>query len=95
MKKCPECGYVNANDTPRCPECGGFYSKIIQLIEQAAAEEESQTWRGRCQRIWSADNRKQAVKRELEQFKASLTVQAKLALWVIFAFVFALIVTVL
>ncbi|MDD2723961.1 MAG: hypothetical protein PHH59_08070 [Methylovulum sp.] len=95
MKKCPSCGHETDQQEMRCPECGSFYSKIIELIEQEVAEEERQSVKGRCRRILNSDNKLHSIKFEFEQFKAGLTLQAKITLWVIFAFVFALMVIVL
>ncbi|MFZ2452145.1 MAG: hypothetical protein WAW36_16665 [Methylovulum miyakonense] len=94
MQKCPSCGYEADKQAMRCPECGSFYSKIIELIEQEAEDEARYRLKSRLRRVFQADNKKQAVKLEFEQLSAGLTLKAKLALWVIFVFVFALIVTV-
>lgn len=79
----------------RCPECGSFYSKIIEMIDEVAADEEQNTLRGRYQRILHSGNIKQAALFEWKQIKAGLSKQAWFALFVIFVFVFALILTVL
>lgn len=95
MKQCPVCGYTSEKTAMRCPECGEFYSPIIKLIDQAAKEEERQSFKGRCLRIIKADSKRQALGLEFEQFRAGLPLMGKIALWMIFAFVFALIVSVL
>lgn len=95
MKVCPTCGFEAENSAMRCPECGAFYSKIIELIEKEAADEESQSFKGLCRRIFNAEQKKAAIFKEFDEFKAGLTGKAKFTLWVIVAFVFALIVTVL
>jgi len=95
MKHCPSCGHERNNNDMRCPECGRFYSRVIELIDEAAADEEKNTLRGRCQRILDSGNIKQALLLEWRQIRAGLSRQALFALFVIFAFVFALIITVL
>ncbi|GAB6140364.1 hypothetical protein JCM14076_10930 [Methylosoma difficile] len=95
MPTCPSCGFVNANNEMRCPECGGFYSKVLELIDQEATEEELQTFQGRLKRILSSGSIKKGLSAEWHAFKESLTPQAKFALYVIFAFVFALVLSVL
>jgi len=79
----------------RCPECGSFYSKVIELIEQEAVAEENSTLKGRCKRILNSGNIKQAFLAEVKQAFAVLTWQAKFSLFVVFAFVFALVVVVM
>lgn len=95
MKKCPTCGNESQNVAMRCPECGSFYSKIIELIDREAEDEEKNTLKGRCKRILGSDNIRQALLLELAQIKAGLSKQAKFTLFVIFVFVFALLITVL
>ena len=95
MKKCPSCGYESNNNDMRCPECGSFYSKVIEMIDEVAADEEQKTLRGRYRRLLDSDNIKQAVLIEWQQIKTELSIKAWFALFVIFAFVFALIITVI
>ncbi|MGR8952748.1 MAG: zinc-ribbon domain-containing protein [Gammaproteobacteria bacterium] len=95
MKKCPACGHENPLDATQCPKCGRYYSKIIELLDQAAAEEEAQSFRGQCRRIFQADNIKLALKAELTRWWAGLGGRAKFTLFVIFVFVFALVASVL
>ncbi|MDO9103854.1 MAG: hypothetical protein Q7U57_02710 [Methylovulum sp.] len=95
MNLCPSCGHEHDNNAVRCPECGSFYSKIIEMIDAEAADEEKHTLRGRCKRILDSGDIKLALLQEWQQIKAGLSKQALFALFVIFAFVFALIITVL
>lgn len=95
MPKCPSCGYENNITEMRCPECGSFYSKVIEMIAHEAADEELHTFRGQCKRILNSGNIKQSVLVELRKIKAGLSPKAKLSLFVIFAFVFALIISVM
>jgi threonine synthase len=95
MRQCQSCGFETEIVAMRCPECGGFYSKIIELIEQEVADEESRSFKGRYQRVLKAVDKRHALKLELETFNSGLTLKAKFTLWLIFAFVFALVVTVL
>lgn len=91
MKKCPSCGFENQKPDIRCPECGSYYSTIIELIDKEATEEEKNTWAARFRRILQSGNRRQAFVAEIRQITGELTVQAKLTLFVIFVFVFALV----
>jgi uncharacterized membrane protein YvbJ len=94
VKNCPSCGIKRIENQTRCPECGAFYSKIAQLIAEEEAYEAKHSFSGRWQKIWHSDNRKQAALAELTLFWQELTLKAKFTLFVIFAFVFMLIVTV-
>lgn len=95
MRKCPACGHENPLSETKCPKCGSYYSKIIELIDQEAADEEERSFRGRCRRIFGAENVKLALKAEVERGWAGLGGRAKFTLFVIFVFVFALVVSVL
>lgn len=91
MKKCPSCGYENPANDMRCPKCGSYYSKIIELIDKEAAEEEKNTWRERYRRMVASGNIKQAIASELTQMISILPMKTKFTLFVIFVFVFALV----
>ena len=95
MQTCPSCGHQRVKDEMRCPECGNFYSKIIELIEAEATAEENSTLKGCYKRIINSDNIKQALRDEFSAQWAGLSWRAKFTLFVIFAFVFALVVSVL
>lgn len=95
MKKCPTCGHETPSNETKCPKCGNYYSKIIELIDKEAAEEEEQSFRGRCRRILNADNVRLALKAEGVRWWSGLGGRAKFTLFVIFVFVFALIVSAL
>lgn len=95
MKNCSVCGHqVNDRDL-KCPGCGSYYSKIAEIIAEQEAQEEMQTFRGRSKRIMASDDLKQALLSELALFWAGLTKTGVFALFVIFVFVFALLVSVL
>ncbi|MGZ8158920.1 MAG: hypothetical protein ACXWT1_09185 [Methylobacter sp.] len=95
MKKCSVCGHESDDRAMKCPECGAFYSKITEIIAEQEAQEEMQTFRGRCKRIFNADDVKQELLSELKLVWAGLTKKGVFALFVIFVFVFALVVSVL
>lgn len=95
MNKCLDCGHARLPGDVKCPVCGKFYSKIAELIAEEEAEEERRSWRGQLKRIVSADDIKAAVKTELKTLIAGLSGKARFTLFVIFAFVFALMVSVL
>lgn len=79
----------------KCPKCGAFYSKIAEIIAEQEAQEEMQTFRGRCKRIFNAEDVKQELLGELKRIWAGLTKKGVFSLFVIFVFVFALVVSVL
>jgi len=79
----------------KCPECGSYYSKIAEIIAEQEAQEEMQTFRGRCKRILNSGDIKHELLAELKLIRSGLTNRGMFALFVIFAFVFALVVSVL
>lgn len=93
--KCPACGHERNGSDMKCPECGSFYSRITQIIAEQEELEEMQTFRGRCKRILESGDIKQGVLAELRAMREGLTRKGMFALFVIFVFVFALIVSVL
>lgn len=95
MNKCPVCGHQRNGRDIKCPECGSYYSRITQIIAEQEELEEMQTFRGRCKRILGSGNIKHELLAEWESIKAGLTKKGMFALFVIFVFVFALVVSVL
>lgn len=95
MKKCPSCGHESDSPGMKCPACGNYYSKIIELIAEEEENEEKNSFRGRCKRIFHAENVKQELLSELKSIKAGLSNKAKFTIFVVFVFIFALVVSVL
>lgn len=95
MNKCSVCGHERNDRDIKCPECGRFYSKIAEIIAEQEALEEMQTFRGRCKRILNSGDVKHELMAELKRVREGLTKRGMFALFVIFVFVFALIVSVL
>ena len=95
MNNCRFCGHERSTSELRCPECGVFYPTIAELIAEEEAYEAAHSFRGHCQKILDAPDRKQALLAELKQFAAGLSTRAWFTLFVIFVFVFALVITVL
>ncbi|MGZ4969971.1 MAG: hypothetical protein ACXV8O_07220 [Methylobacter sp.] len=95
MNKCSECGHERNDRDIKCPECGSYYSKIAKIIAEQEEQEEMQTLRGRCKRILKSDDVKHELLAELKLIGAGLTKKGVFALFVIFAFVFALVISVL
>jgi predicted ATP-dependent serine protease len=95
MKTCPSCDYERVEHQVRCPECGAYYSKVFQLIAEEEAYEAEHSFKGRWQKMWNAPNRKQAMLAELKLFWQGLTPRGKFALFIIYAFVFMLVITVM
>ncbi len=95
MNKCSVCGHERNDRDMKCPECGSFYSKIAEIIAEQEAQEEMQTFRGRCKRILNSGDVKHELLAELRLIRKGLTNRGMFALFVIFVFVFALVVSVL
>lgn len=95
MNECSVCGHERNDRDMKCPECGNYYSKIVELIAEQEAEEEMRTFSGRCKRIFNSGDIKHELLEELALIKAGLTKKAMFALFVIFVFVFALVISVL
>jgi len=95
VNQCSVCGHQRNDRDVKCPECGSFYSKIAEIIAEQEALEEMQTFRGRCKKILASDDVKQALLSELKLAWVGLTKTGVFALFVIFVFVFALVVSVL
>jgi uncharacterized membrane protein YvbJ len=95
MSNCSFCGHKRNKGDLRCPECGTFYPTLAELLAEEEAYEFEHSWRGHWQKIRTAPDKKQALLIELKLFWAGLELRAKFSLFVIFAFVFALIINVL
>lgn len=95
MNKCQSCGHERNGREMKCPQCGGFYSKVDEILAEEEANEEKRSFRGRCKRIMSADDIKHELLAELKLVKAGLTKKSLFAIYVIIVFVFALVVSVL
>jgi uncharacterized membrane protein YvbJ len=95
MNKCPSCGHERKDSDMKCPECGSFYSKIAELIAEEEANEEKHSFSGLCKRILNADDVKHELMVELNQVKAGLTKKAIFTIFVIIAFIFALVISVI
>jgi predicted ATP-dependent serine protease len=95
MNSCSSCGHERNQTDIRCPECGVFYPTIAELLAEEEAYEAAHSLRGQWQKICDAPDRKHALFTAVQQFWHELSLKGKFSLFVIFAFVFALIVTVL
>lgn len=95
MKNCPQCGQPRLGEEFKCPSCDVFYSQLDELLFEEQQKQEAQTFKGRCKRIFAAADRKQALRNELKSIWKNTPLKTKLTLWTIFAFVFALVVSVL
>ena len=95
MKICASCGHQDYDNVMRCSQCGQYYSKIIEMIDEIAKDEEGHTWRGRLKRIRASGNIRQALLDEWRQFWSTLTLQARFTLVVIGLFIFWMIAIVL
>ncbi len=95
MKKCEVCGAERLLNAVRCADCGTFYPTLKELFDAEVRYEEQQSVKGWIKRMLSAESTKQAVYDEFKAFKAGLSKTALLTLYVIAAFVFALLITVL
>jgi uncharacterized membrane protein YvbJ len=95
MNECPSCGRQRQNSKLKCPECGSYYSKLAAMIAEDEADEESRTFRGRCKRILSSEDSKNELLSELKLIKSGLSKKSLFTIYVILAFVFALVLSVL
>lgn len=95
MNKCPSCGHERNGRDMKCPQCGSFYSKVDEILAEEEANEEKHSFRGRCKRIINADDVKCELLAELKLVKAVLTQKSLFTIFVIVAFVFALVISVL
>ncbi len=95
MNKCPQCGQQRKADEYRCLSCGCFFSQLDEILAAEEAEKERTSFKGRLKAISNADDLKQALIDELSSIKQSTPNQTFITFVVIFAFIFALIVSVL
>jgi uncharacterized membrane protein YvbJ len=95
MKVCQSCGFERKNSDKKCPSCGGLYLTISELIAEEEANDEKHSFKGRCKRILNAENSKDAFLFEARQIKAELTKKGIFTIFLIIAFVFALVISVL
>jgi uncharacterized membrane protein YvbJ len=95
MKNCPKCGASRQGEEFKCPSCDIFYSKLDELLYEDQQKQELNTFKGRLKIILAASDRKQATRQELQRAWKLTPLKTKITLWSIFAFVFALVVTVL
>lgn len=95
MKNCPKCGNVRQGEEFKCPTCDVFYSQLDEILYEEQQKIESGTLKGRLGRIFSAEDRRRAMHDELRSIWKNTPLKTKITLWTIFAFVFALVVTVM
>jgi uncharacterized membrane protein YvbJ len=95
MKNCPSCGQQCQGSEIQCPSCGTYYSKIARVIAELEADEERRSLRGRCKRILNSGNIKNELLAELTLFKQGLSKKSWFTIYLIIAFVFALVLSVL
>jgi uncharacterized membrane protein YvbJ len=95
MKVCQFCGFERKDSDKKCPSCGGLNSTIAELIAEEEANIEKYSFKGRCKRILNAENSKDAFIHEVELIKFGLTNKGVFTIFLIVAFVFALVISVL
>ncbi len=95
MYNCSNCHQAITNVESRCPHCGSLNSKIDDILAKEAAEREKNSFKGQLKSIIQADDRKQAFLERLQGVKQSLTKEILFTLFVIFAFIFTMTLTVL
>jgi predicted ATP-dependent serine protease len=95
MRVCQSCGFKRISSEKKCPSCGDTYLTIAELIAEDEANEEKSSFKGRCKRIISAENTKDAFLLEVELIKVELTKKRILTIFLIVSFVFALFISVL
>ena len=95
MNKCQVCGAENDLKEIRCADCGTFYPTLAELLAAEEMYEEHRTFKGFLKRILAAESLRQGMFVELKLFKAGLSNTALFTLYVIAAFIFALLITVI
>ncbi len=95
MNKCQICGAERLKSEVRCAQCGEFYPTLTELLDAEVFYEEQQTLKGLLKRILGAETIKQGLSAEFKKFKAGLSKTALFTLYVIAAFIFALLITVI
>jgi hypothetical protein len=95
MKNCPKCGQARLGEEFKCPRCDVFYSQLDEFLYEEQQVLERASVKGRIKAVWDAADRKQALRKELSRSWRETPLKTKIALWTIFAFVFALVFGVL
>lgn len=95
MKNCPQCGQARLGEEFKCPSCDVFYSQLDEILFEEQQRMEKDSFKGRLKVILAADDRKQALREEAGKIWQATPLRTKITLWTLFAFVFALVVTVL
>jgi len=95
MNNCPSCGRQRQDSEMKCPDCGSYYSKVAAFIDELEADEEKQSFRGRCKRILNSGDIKDELLAELASFKNGLSKKSWFTIYLIITFVFALVLSVL
>jgi hypothetical protein len=95
MNNCQSCGYQRNDFDKKCPQCRTFYPTIAELIAEEEAYEEKNSFLGQCKRILFSGNIKHELLAELDKFKAELTKKGMFTIFLMIAFVFAFLLSVL
>ncbi len=95
MNQCPNCGYQRQGEERKCPQCDIFYSPIDEFLAEEEAQEEQYLLKTRIKRILAAADRKQALRAELALVYQNLPKGSMFVLYVILAFIFAMVMAVL
>ena len=69
--------------------------KIEQILAEENAQIEQNTWQGKLKRVWQSENRKIALKAEICAMLRGLSKKGIFTLFLIVAFIFMLILSVL
>ena len=95
MNKCPTCGHPRQGEEKKCPQCDVFYSSIDEFLAEEEEREQRDWLKTRCKRVWAAADKRQALKDEWQAYCATLPRGSGFVVYVIAAFVFALLIMVL
>ena len=95
MNNCQLCGFQRQDSDKKCPQCGSFYLTIAELIAEEEAYEEKNSFLGQCKRILFSNNIKDELLAKLGQFNAELTKKGMFTIFLMIAFIFALLLSVL
>lgn len=94
MNKCPQCGQRRQADEYRCLACGCFFSQLDEILAAEEEEKQRKSFKGRLKAIKNSEDSWQALSNEFRSVRENTPRRTFLVMLVIFAFVFALMVSV-
>lgn len=95
MSYCSNCKQPISNEADRCPHCNSLNSKIDGILAKEAAEAEKNSFKGQMKTVFQADDKKQALLLQLKRAQQALTKEVLFTFFIVFAFIFAMTLTVI